>query len=269
MTWETLLTRLAALVGIESSYTDIYGRRIDTPLNAKVRILAALGFDVSSVSSLTAAVVAAEEEPWRRWLAPWTVRTAETSGLDLDLFLPADDSVQQWSWEIAFEDGATDYGTFRRENFVMLGARDIDGRRIEHRRLSLQRSGPIGYHRVRVSGPSEVEASLVLAPHGCHVPQELLEGPDGRRLGTGQPSLRATLAKQLGSGGLRRSRPLVPDRRGSGRLGGGDQPVPCPVAATSHRRQPLFPLQPDLSEPDLYRCFGGAGIPKLPRGAAV
>jgi hypothetical protein len=71
MTWETLLARLAALVGIESSYIDIYRRRIDTPLNAKVRILAALGFDVSSVSSLTAAVVAAEEEPWRRWLAPW------------------------------------------------------------------------------------------------------------------------------------------------------------------------------------------------------
>jgi 4-alpha-glucanotransferase len=180
MTWETILARLAALVGIETSYMDIYGRRIDTPINAKVRILAALGFDVSSVSSLTVAV---EEEPWRRWLAPWTVRTADASGLDLDLFLPADDSDQQWSWEIAFEDGATHYGTFRRENLVMLGARDIDGRRIEHRRLSLQRSGPIGYHRVRVSGPSEVEASLVLAPHGCHVPQELLEGPDGRAWG--------------------------------------------------------------------------------------
>ena len=128
-------------------------------------------------------MVAAEEEPWRRWLAPWTVRTADASGLDLDLFLPADNSDQQWRWEIAFEDGGTDYGTFRRENLVMLGAREIDGRRIEHRRLSLQRSGPIGYHRVRVSGPSEVEASLALAPDGCHVPQELLEGPDGRAWG--------------------------------------------------------------------------------------
>ena len=182
MTWEMLLARLAALIGIESSYTDVYGRRIDTSLDAKVRVLAALGFDVSSVSSLTAAVAAAEEEPWRRWLAPWVVRTTDAPGLDLDLFLPAEDSDQQWGWEIAFEDGATDGGSFRREDLHLLGARDIDGHRIEHRRLSLQRSGPIGYHRVRVSGPSEVEASLVLAPQRCYLPQEL-EGPDGRAWG--------------------------------------------------------------------------------------
>jgi 4-alpha-glucanotransferase len=182
MTWETLLTRLAALVGIESSYTEVYGRRIDTPLDAKVPVLAALGFDVSSVSSLTNAVVAVEEEPWRRWIAPWVVRTADAAGLDLDLFLPADDAEQQWSWEITFEDGATDYGTFRRHDLLMLSARDIDGRRIEHRRLSVQRSGPIGYHRMRVCGPSEVEASLVLAPHRCYVPPQF-EGPDWRAWG--------------------------------------------------------------------------------------
>ena len=35
MTWETLLTRLAALVGIEASYIDIYGRRIDTSLQCQ------------------------------------------------------------------------------------------------------------------------------------------------------------------------------------------------------------------------------------------
>jgi 4-alpha-glucanotransferase len=182
MTWEMLLARLAALVGIESSYTDIYGRRVDTSLDAKVRVLVALGFDISSVSSLTTAVVAAEEEPWRRWLAPWVVRTTDTAALDLDLFLPADDADQQWSWEIAFEDGAIAAGSFRREDLVMLGVRDIEGRRIEHRRLSLRRSGPIGYHRVRISGPSEVEASLVLAPHRCYVPPEL-EGPDKRAWG--------------------------------------------------------------------------------------
>jgi 4-alpha-glucanotransferase len=182
MTWEMLLSRLAALVGIESSYTDVYGRRIDTLLDAKVPVLAALGFDVSSVSSLTNSAAAAEEEPWRRWIAPWVVRTTDATGLGFDLFLPADDGEQQWRWEIAFEDGATDHGTFRRDDLLMLGARDIDGRRIEHRRLSLRRSGPIGYHRMRVCGPFEVEASLVLAPHRCHVPPEF-EGPDGRAWG--------------------------------------------------------------------------------------
>jgi 4-alpha-glucanotransferase len=182
MTRETLLSRLAALVGIEPSYTDVYGRRIDTSLDAKMRVLAALGFDVSSVSSLSAAVLAVEGEPWRRWIAPWVVRTTDAAGLDLDLFLPAHDADRPWGWEIAFEDGAIERGTFRREDLPMLGARDIDGRRIEQRRLSLQRSGPIGYHRARVRGPSEVEASVVLAPPRCHLPSEL-EGADGRAWG--------------------------------------------------------------------------------------
>jgi hypothetical protein len=43
--------------------------------------------------------------------------------------------------DVAFEDGATDSSTFRRENLVMLGARDIDGRRIEH---SLQSVADLG-----------------------------------------------------------------------------------------------------------------------------
>lgn len=182
MTWEMLLFRLAPLVGIESSYTDVYGRRMETPLEARVEVLAALGFDVSSVSSLTAAIAALEGSPWRRWIAPWVVRTVNAAGLDLDLFLPADDADRSWRWEIAFEDGATDHGNFRRDDIPLLGARDIGGRRVEHRRLSLQRSGPIGYHRLRVCGSSEVEAVLALAPQRCYVPPEI-ESIDGRAWG--------------------------------------------------------------------------------------
>lgn len=269
MTWETLLTRLAALVGIKSSYIDVYGRRIDTSLNAKVRILAALGFDVSSVSSLTAAVVAAEEEPWRRWLAPWTVRTAETSGLDLDLFLPADNSVQQWSWKIAFEDGATDYGTFRRENLVMLGSRDIDGRRIEHRRLSLQRSGPIGYHRVRVSGPSEVEASLVLAPHRCHVPQELLEGPDGRAWGLANHLYALRSQSNWGVGDFADLDRLCQIAGEAGASAVATNPFHALLPRRPSDASPYSPSSRIFLNPIYIDVSAVPGIPKLPRGAAV
>lgn len=182
MTWELLLSRLAALVGIESFYIDVYGRHVETPIEAKMQVLAAVGFDVSSVSSLKAAVLTAEEAPWRRWIAPWVVRTVDAAGFDLDLFLPADDAERHWGWEIAFADGTTDRGSFRRNDLALLDARDIEGRRIEHRQLSLQCSRPLGYHRVRMIGRTEVEASLVLAPNRCYVPPEL-EGPDGRAWG--------------------------------------------------------------------------------------
>lgn len=182
MNRETLLSRLATLAGIEASYTDIYARHIDTPIEAKIHVLAALGFDVSSRTSLQAAVRAREEEPWRRCLAPWIVQTMNGAGLDLDVSLPADDAERLWGWEIVFEDGTRDHGSFRRCDLALLDARDIDGRRIEHRRLSLEPSGPIGYHRLRVSGRCEAEASLVLAPERCYVPPQL-EGPESRAWG--------------------------------------------------------------------------------------
>lgn len=182
MTWESLLSDLAARVGIESSYTDVRGRRIDAPLDVRAAVLASLGYDLSSESSLSAAVLAIEEKSWRRPVAPWVVRTVDAAEIDLDLFLPAGDHGRHWSWDIAFECGGSERGEFCRNELPLHGARDVDGRRVEHRRLALGRLGPAGYHRLRILGESEAEATLVFAPKRCYLPPAL-DSPQSRAWG--------------------------------------------------------------------------------------
>ena len=182
MTDEDLLDRLASLVGIEPFYFDIFGGRHETSLETKAFTVSALGFDVSSVQALRTAVLAIDEEPWREGIAPVVVQYEDEAGIDLDLFLPADQAGRSWMWQIACESGEEVNGTFRPEDLPVLGARDIDGRRVEQRRLRLQQLLPIGYHRLCIGGEAAHEAALVLTPRQCHIPREL-NATDRRRWG--------------------------------------------------------------------------------------
>lgn len=176
------LSRLAALVGIEPAYFDIFGRRHETSVDTKARILAALGFDVSSIAALEAAVRAMEEEPWRERLAPFVVRTSQAAGFALDLFSPAEEAYDHCNWQVVLEDGEIMRDSYRPEDLPLLAARDIDGRRIEQRRLHIRQPIPTGYHRLHIVGRRAAEATLVIAPPRCYVPAELDE-EDGRGWG--------------------------------------------------------------------------------------
>ena len=173
MTDEGLLDRLAFLVGIEPSYFDIFGQRHEASIDTKATTLSALGFDVSSIQALQAAVIAIEQEPWRQGIAPVVVKYQDAGGFSLDLFLPADEADCPSIWEVACESGERAKGTFLPDELPIVGACDIDGRRVEHRILAIRQSFPIGYHRLYIAGASSLGAALVLAPRQCYVPVEL------------------------------------------------------------------------------------------------
>jgi 4-alpha-glucanotransferase len=182
MSWEGLLGRLASFAGIEPFYYDVQGHRYEASIPTKACTLAALGFDVSSIAALEAAARAVEEQPWRRWLAPFIVDGRDAESHSIDLFLPADKANEHWSWEVALEDCEVVRGTFRPKDLALSGARDIDGRRIEHFRLEIRQPLPLGYHRMRVAAEENAEATLVIAPPCCYVPRAL-EGEGQRRWG--------------------------------------------------------------------------------------
>ena len=71
---------------------------------------------------------------------------------------------------------------FRPDDLPVLSAREIDGQRREHLRLSIRQPLPIGYHRLRIGGERAVEAQLLFAPPRCYVPPQL-DKSDGRRWG--------------------------------------------------------------------------------------
>src|SRR5258706_3772592 len=61
MKWTELIDRLAGLAGVEPWYFDLQGRRHETTLAAQVLVLGALGFDVSAIAAVAAAVRPMEE----------------------------------------------------------------------------------------------------------------------------------------------------------------------------------------------------------------
>ncbi len=174
------LSRLAALVGIEPAYFDIFGHRHETSGSTKLRLLSELGFDTSSPSALEAAICAMDEAPWRERLAPYVVRTGPTPCVAIDLFLPAAEAHDHWRWQLVLEGGEVIGGSYRPQDLALLASRSVDGRHIEQRRLEIREPVPSGYHRLRILGKSIAEATLVMAPPRCYLPRHLEE--DGGRL---------------------------------------------------------------------------------------
>ncbi len=171
MKWSDLINHLAALNGIEPWYYDIQGKRHETVLSTKVLVLSGLGSDVSSIAAAKASIALLEEEPWRHPLSPFIVERADTA--TIDLFLPAAESHVVRKWEIMYEAGDVAQGEFRAETLSLLGTREIEGRRIEHRRLEIGPNQPMGYHRFRVASDRAADATLALAPSRCYLPPAL------------------------------------------------------------------------------------------------
>ena len=173
MTWLDHVDRLCLHVGVEFSYYDIGGTRHETSLETKVLVLSALGYDVSSIGSAAAALAAEEERPWRRVLPPFSIRPCDPHGLEVDLFIPAAEEQRHWNWLFAFEDGESVSDTFRPADLALLGAHDVEGRRIERRRLNIRHAMRPGYHRIRVANGEAAEGAIALAPLACYLPAGL------------------------------------------------------------------------------------------------
>jgi 4-alpha-glucanotransferase len=168
-----LLDRLAGVAGLEPWYYDIKGSRHETTVESKVLVLSALGFHVSSISAARASLSRLEEEPWRRVVSPYIVTPTKSPAVDL--FVPAETANRVHQWRLRLEGGGASSGDFRPDTLPLLGARDIDGRRIEHRRLPIDAQSP-GYHRVAISGDTHAQAVLAFVPDTSFLQPSLAAG---------------------------------------------------------------------------------------------
>lgn len=173
MSWMNLVDRLAGVAGLEPWYYDIKGTKYETSVESKVLVLSALGFDVSSVGSAHASLIRLEEEPWQRLLSPFAVM--QTKAASIDLFVPADSVHKAHRWRMKLEDESAVAGEFRPDALPLLGAREIDGRRIEHRRLAID-SKVAGYHRITIESDGATDAVLALVPDTAYLPPRLAAG---------------------------------------------------------------------------------------------
>jgi 4-alpha-glucanotransferase len=173
MSWTSLVDRLAGAAGLEPWYYDLAGVKHETTLESKVLVLSALGLDVSSVAAARASLARVDEEPWRTPLAPCIVTRARSP--EIDLFLPANAAQKIVTWRMELESGERPTHEFRAESLPLLAARDIDGERVEHRRLFIG-AQPAGYHRVAIASDEETRSVLALTPDAAYLPPRLAAG---------------------------------------------------------------------------------------------
>ena len=176
---DAIVGEIAALLGIERSYVDAFGKRVETPLQSRQALLAALGLPTSTEEEAETSLM--EALRLKRGLVPGLIPVdAERSWpLPVRQIDPAASVV----WRLTLESGET------QEDRAEPGANGV----IPMPAL------PPGYHRLTVRAANDTaEATIIAAPPRCWLPPEL---EAGRRLwGATAPVYSLRSARDLGIG---------------------------------------------------------------------
>jgi 4-alpha-glucanotransferase len=175
---DSALDRLAERMGIEAEFKNARGRRIPTAPETKRRLLAAMGVEAADDAAAETALAELDRAEWLTPLAPVQVvrADAEPVAIDpvvIDIVLPAES--REISWRLVLEEGGERSG---RETFAGLGLaaeRDLDGRRLQRRRLVLGDDIPWGYHRLSLE-PGGAVGTVIVTPKRCWLPPDVVEG---------------------------------------------------------------------------------------------
>ena len=163
------LAALADRYGVAREYWDWQGNHVPVPAATAQALLAALDVDASTDEAAQAALVAAEEAPWRRTLPPVTVGRA---GHEL-LVLAHVPHGEPLTLEVHTEAGAV---VAARQVDHHTEPRTVDGRLVGEAAYLIPDDLPTGYHTLRAtSGERTDEGLLVLAPDRLDLPPQLAQ----------------------------------------------------------------------------------------------
>lgn len=162
------LARLAALVGIETGYTDALGQTRAASDETLLALISAFGLPPDPARA--AAEIAERERAAPLGLEPVHIVHAEAAHPELVLRLPA--RCREIAWTCRREDGEECSGR------TIADAADGNARFA----LALPAGLPLGYHRLELeAGGVGAQSTLIVAPRHCHLPPAL--GPGARSWG--------------------------------------------------------------------------------------
>ncbi|WP_230530911.1 malto-oligosyltrehalose synthase [Microvirga roseola] len=145
-----LLERMAALVGISSSYTDAFGKSVQITPETRRALLAGLGLDIETESAAQDSLARLEQLKGGAVPAVIPVEAEQPGKIRLR------NSPGPVAWHLAEENGATHEGRLAK------GASALEIPAL-----------PMGYHWLRIG---EVQATVIAAPAKCWQPESLERG---------------------------------------------------------------------------------------------
>jgi malto-oligosyltrehalose trehalohydrolase/4-alpha-glucanotransferase len=175
------LLELADRMSVEPSFRDARGQTVEATPETKQALLAAMGLDVSDEAHAQAELERLRRTDWLQPLAPVTVHRTDAGPATADVVFPA--GTQLVIWRLRLEDGAERSGESRFDQLALTEETDLDGQRLQRRRLVLGDELPWGYHQLELLSASDRDplgvASLVVTPGRCWLPPVV---SDGKRL---------------------------------------------------------------------------------------
>lgn len=156
------LATLARLYGVQTSFSDVDGRRRLASAEALLGVIRALGAPIETVANVPNALRERRHEVWTRRLEPvivaWQGRPA-----NVDVRLPAAAGDRRLRCELTFEDGGVRRWTSRESDRELIESAEIEGKLHNRYRLPLPTDLPAGYHRLVLELDGDRTESLVIA----------------------------------------------------------------------------------------------------------
>ena len=167
----TALDTLAARNGIEPSFLNALGEQRRTSPETQRALLAAMGVQANDEARAATALQVFERAEWERALPPVRVACSDPGPVTVDLTLPS--GTDEVSWRILLEEGGEISGRVSFAALALQEAYELDGQRLERRRLALEEL-PWGYHRLSIQ-PGGGETTLIVTPGKCWLPPAIAE----------------------------------------------------------------------------------------------
>lgn len=177
MTNGELVSKLAHLRNISSTFQDYRGVTTEVDAANIERILAAMGYDLDDDTGLAQRAMQLDQQQWQQRLEPVVVLNP-LRGHDLNLYLTRDEYHQTGHWRIEFEhDAPAREGQFDPSELTQTGDYWIGD--IEHLRLALPLplDLPEGYHRIHLTLAGQTdETALIVTPATSFQPEPMARG---------------------------------------------------------------------------------------------
>lgn len=189
---QSVLNRLAAALGVESSYCDIWGNRRETSAETAAQLVAAMGFPAGDETTAARSWAAWVERTWAASPTPAVVTAAVGSNALIPLRLPRG-TAGDVSWTLRLENGAGRRGKASLASLVVaetFTATAVAGDQTtavagdgttatvcDLSVLPLPADLPAGYHRLKLTVAAcktTVETTLIVAPERCLTVDEAL-----------------------------------------------------------------------------------------------
>jgi len=199
--FEQLLDRAAADLGIEPEYWDIWGNHHPATSALKQAILCAMAVPCETAEELEGALAARLRREWQR-LAPPTLVVSETGPHALPVNIPAESLGESAEITVRREDGVTIMVRPNLWDLPQLGAIEMDGRTIVRKVAPLPQDLPLGYHEITVRISSlNSETRYIITPQRAWTHPHL--GRGGRAGGVAVSLYGVRSARNWGCGDFR------------------------------------------------------------------